>query len=154
MKQGRQKSISEIAVFLPKCSPTTPRRQSVVESLGSRKPGLVLSSLPHTVSLQAAWGLDEVMQQKYFKKVFRGRPRGRVVKVTHSFWQPRFCRFGSWAWTWHRSSGQAEAASHMPHPEALTTRIYNYVLEGFGEKKKKERRKKRLATDVSSGANL
>ena len=33
------------------------------------------------------------------------------------------------------------------------SRIYNYVLGGFGEKKKKEK-KKRLATDVISGANL
>ena len=31
-----------------------------------------------------------------------------------------------------------------------TTRVYNYVLGCFGEKKKK----KRLATDVSSGVNL
>ena len=30
--------------------------------------------------------------------------------------------------TWHRSSGHAEAASHMPQPEGPTTRIYNYVL--------------------------
>ena len=45
----------------------------------------------------------------------------------------------------------AEAAPHMPQPEALTTRIDNYVLGGFGEKKNKKRR---LATVVSSGANL
>ena len=38
----------------------------------------------------------------------------------------------------------------MPQPEALTTRIYNYVPGRSGEKKKKGR----LATDVSSGANL
>ena len=41
--------------------------------------------------------------------------------------------------------------SHIAQPEGPTTRIYNYVLGGFGEKKKKKRR---LATDVSSGANL
>ena len=41
----------------------------------------------------------------------------------------------------------------MPELEGPTTRIYNYVLGGFGEKKKKKK-KKRLATDVSSGANL
>ena len=57
----------------------------------------------------------------------------------------------SWARTWHRSSGHAEAASHTPQPEALTTRIYNYVLGDFGENKKK---KKRLATVVSPGAKL
>ena len=41
-----------------------------------------------------------------------------------------------------------EAASHMPQPEALTTRIYNCVLGGFGEKKKK---KKKIAKVASSG---
>ena len=40
----------------------------------------------------------------------------------------------------------------MPQLEGPTTKIYNYVLGGFGEKKKKKKR--RLATDVSSGANL
>ena len=39
----------------------------------------------------------------------------------------------------------------MAQPETLTTRIYNYVLGGLGERKEK---KGRLATDVSSGANL
>ena len=43
-------------------------------------------------------------------------------------------------------------ASHIAQPEGPTTRIYNCVLGGFGEKKKK--RKRRLATDVGSGANL
>ena len=45
------------------------------------------------------------------------------------------------------SSGHVEAASHIAQPEAITTRIYNYVPGRFGKKKKK----KRLATD---GANL
>ena len=39
----------------------------------------------------------------------------------------------------------------IAEPEGPTTRIYNYVLGGFGDKK---REKKSLATDVSSGANL
>ena len=44
----------------------------------------------------------------------------------------------------------AEAASHIAEPEGPTTRIYNYVLGGlWGEEEKA-----RLATDVSSGANL
>ena len=59
------------------------------------------------------------------------------------------------AWTWHRLSSHAEAASHIAEPEGPTTRMYNYVLGGFGEEKKKEEEEeKRLATDVSSGANL
>ena len=45
----------------------------------------------------------------------------------------------------------AEAASHIAQSEALTTRICNYVLGGFVEKKGEKRR---LTTDVSSGANL
>ena len=32
------------------------------------------------------------------------------------------------------------AASHIAQPEAFTTRIYNYVLGGFGEKKKKKKK--------------
>ena len=40
--------------------------------------------------------------------------------------------------TWHHS-GHAEAASHIAQPEALTNRIYDYVLGGFGEKKKKKK---------------
>ena len=71
-----------------------------------------------------------------------------TVHTLH-FGSPGFRRFRSWPWTWHRSSSRAEAVSHKAQPEALTTRIYNYVLRGFGEKKKE-----RLATDVSSGANL
>ena len=43
-----------------------------------------------------------------------------------------------------------KAVSHISEPEGPTTRIYNYVLGDFGEKKKK----KRLATDVGSGANI
>ena len=41
----------------------------------------------------------------------------------------------------------------MPQLEGATTRIYNYVLaELWG--KEEEENKRRLATDVSSGANL
>ena len=36
---------------------------------------------------------------------------------------PGFHGFGSWVWTWHRSSGHAEAASHMPQLEGPTTEI-------------------------------
>ena len=50
------------------------------------------------------------------------------------------------------ASGRVEVASHMPQLEGHTTKIYNYVLGGFGEKKQK--RKRRLATVGSSGANL
>ena len=66
--------------------------------------------------------------------------------------QPGVRWFGSWAQAWHHSSSHAEAVSHIPQPEGPTTTIYNYVPEGFGEKKKTG--KTRVATDVSSGANL
>ena len=41
----------------------------------------------------------------------------------------------------------------MPQLEGPATKIYNYVPGGFGEIKQKKK-KKRLATVVSSGANL
>ena len=91
------------------------------------------------------------MQDK--KILGEGAARGRVVKFARSASAaPEFCRLGSLVQTWHRSSGHAEAVSHIAQPERPTTGIYSYVLGGFGEKKKKK--KKRLATDVSSGANL
>ena len=52
---------------------------------------------------------------------------------------PRVSQFGSRAWTRHPSLGHAEVASHTPQPEGPTTKIYNYVLGGFGEKKEKKR---------------
>ena len=54
----------------------------------------------------------------------------------------------------HRSSGHVEAVSHVLQLEGPTSKIYNYILGGFGEKKQKGRKKRRLATVVSSGANL
>ena len=57
-----------------------------------------------------------------------------------------------WAQTWPCSLGHVEAVSHIPQLEGPTTRISKYVLGGFGEKK--QEKKGRLATVVSSGANL
>ena len=65
---------------------------------------------------------------------------------------PGFHWFESWAQTWHRSSSHTEMMSHIAQLEGPTTRIYKYVLGGFGEKKKKKKR--RLAADVSSGPNF
>ena len=42
----------------------------------------------------------------------------------------------------------------MPQLEGPTTKIYNYVLGGSGEKEKKAEKKRRLATVVSLGDNL
>ena len=46
----------------------------------------------------------------------------------------------------HHASSYAGAASHMAELEGPTPRMYSCVLGGFGEEKKR-----RLATDVSSG---
>ena len=59
-----------------------------------------------------------------------------------------FHRFESWARTWHRSSGHAEAASHMPQLEGPTTKNIQLCTGGlWGEKgeikslKKKNKKK-------------
>ena len=73
-----------------------------------------------------------------FKKKMRGQPRGRVVKFTCSASVAQgFSSLDARHRPKHRSSSHAEAMSHMAQPEGSTTRIYNYVLGGFGEKKKK-----------------
>ena len=44
-------------------------------------------------------------------------------------------------WTWHRSSGHVEAASHMPQLEGSATKIYNYAPGGiWGDKAEKKKR--------------
>ena len=52
---------------------------------------------------------------------------------------PGFCQFGFRVQTWHRSSSHVEVASHIAQLEGTTTRTYNYVLGGFGEKKRKQK---------------
>ena len=60
--------------------------------------------------------------------------------------------FGSWARDMALLLGHVEAASHIPQLEGPATKIYNCVQRGFGEIKQKK--KKRLATVASPGANL
>ena len=72
-------------------------------------------------------------------------PSGYVHALCFS--SPGFRRFRSWARMWYHSSRHAEAVSHIAQPEALTTRIYSYVLGGFGEKKKKEEKKEKKKED-------
>ena len=70
-----------------------------------------------------------------FLRVIRGggQPRGRVVKFVRSTLAAQgFCRFESWAWTWHRSSSHAEAASHMPQLKNI-----QLCTRGLCEKKEK-----------------
>ena len=59
--------------------------------------------------------------------------------------RPRVHRFGSLVWTWHRSSGHAEVASHIAQAEVLTTRIYNYVQGALGEEEEKNHWQQMLA---------
>ena len=59
---------------------------------------------------------------------------------------------GSYPGRRYGTTHQAMLRRHpISHPEGPATKIYNYVPGGFGEKKQKKRR---LATVVSSGANL
>ena len=43
--------------------------------------------------------------------------------------------------------GHVEVASHVPQLEGPTTKIYNYVLGGFGEKKQKEKKNEKKKED-------
>ena len=86
------------------------------------------------------------------KLAFALRVFAKLDETELHFCGPGFHRFGSWVQTWHHSSGHVEVASHMPQLEGPTTKVSNYVLGGFGEKK--QEKKRRLATVVKSGANL
>ena len=70
-------------------------------------------------------------------------PPGRVVRFVPS---PGFHWFGSWAQTYHNLSSHAEVVSHIVELEYTT--MYWRALRRRG---KKQKYKKRLATDVSSG---
>ena len=73
--------------------------------------------------------------------VIRGRPHGQVVKFACSASAAQgFAGSDSWARTWHHWMGHAEAASHMAQLEGPAARMHNYVLGGFGEKKKKKKK--------------
>ena len=47
-------------------------------------------------------------------------------------------------WICHCSSSHAEASSHMAQLEGPTTRIYNYLLGDFREKKKEKKKEKKI----------
>ena len=56
---------------------------------------------------------------------------------------PGFLWFGSWTRTWHRSSGHAEVASHMPQLGGATTKIYTTMYwGGLGRKSRKKKKEK------------
>ena len=74
------------------------------------------------------------------KRFYWGRPRGPVVKSSCSASAAQGFA-GSDTRRGHGTARQAaEAMSHMPQPEAPTTRIYNCVLGGFGERKKENKK--------------
>ena len=63
----------------------------------------------------------------------------------------RFHQFRSWVQMWHHSLGHVGVASHTPQLEGPATKIYNYVLGGFGEEKKQKNKQRKMNTNVSSG---
>ena len=65
-------------------------------------------------------------------------PMAEWLSSCFHFGGPGFHGFASWAQTWYCSSGHAEVASHIPQLEGPTTKIYSYVLGGFGEKNRKK----------------
>ena len=65
------------------------------------------------------------------------------------FGGPGFRRFESWAQTWHHSSRYAEAVSHTAQPEGPTTRVQNYILGSFGEKKNKKEAWQQMLAQVT-----
>ena len=77
--------------------------------------------------------------------MIRGWPRGRVVEFSRSAaGGPVFHWFESWARTWHRSSGHAEAASHISQLEGPTTKNTQLCTRGaLGEKGKNKMFKKK-----------
>ena len=94
-----------------------------------------------SILLCLALCLNRLTSMDYIKRL----PSGPVVQQPSShapLWWPGVHMFKSWAQTLHHSSSHAEAASHIAEPEGPTTRIYNYVLEGFGEKNKKKKKEK------------
>ena len=66
-----------------------------------------------------------------------GQPCGEVVKFVCSTLAAQ--GFAS-SDPGHSSLSHAEAASHIAQPEALTTRIYNYILGVLWEKTKKKKK--------------
>ena len=78
-----------------------------------------------------------------------GWPHGRVTKFECSTSATQgFIGSGSWSLTWHHSSGHADMASHIAQPEVLTTRIYNYVLGGFGGRRRRKKDWQQLLAQV------
>ena len=85
--------------------------------------------------------LTEFHGKKYhmsssLKSWIMGPTRGRVVKFTHS----ALAAQGFPSSDPGHKHGHAEATSLTAQPEGPTTRIYKYVLGGFGKKKKKKLR--------------
>ena len=83
---------------------------------------------------------------RHLKKLGGGWPRGRVVKFACSAaGGPVFHWFESWVWTWHCSSNNAEAASHMPQLEGPTIKNVQLCTGGlWGEKGKQKPSKNTL----------
>ena len=85
------------------------------------------------------WCDSQLWDTRYLFKKHRGQPLGPRGFLPLRYGGPGFHQFGSWVRTWHRSSGHSEVASHIAQPEALTTRIYIYVLGGLGRRRRRKK---------------
>ena len=85
--------------------------------------------------------LDELeswhKEPENLRKITGAGPVAEWLSLCTPLGSPGFRRFGSWAWTRHRSSGHAEAAAHMPQLEGHTTKNTQLCAGGlWGEKEK------------------
>ena len=76
-------------------------------------------------------------------------PEVRWLSSQALLWCPGFHRFGSWAQTWHCSSGHAEAVSHMPQLGPTTKKNPATVYWGYLGRKSKKRKKKKKENKIT-----
>ena len=121
--------------------------QSVFGGRGSNSYKRKIEFIP----ISQAWKLRPREPESYCQSrvTVRGRPCGGVVKFKLHFGGPEFCRFGFRAWTQHRSSGHAEAVSHMPQLEGPTTKNTQLCTGGlWGEEEEKKKIKTKSHNDL------
>ena len=132
-------------------SPDSSLRTTAPEKLVHIYIRMLMAALLEMVKLETT----QMSMNKRMDKKRGGWPHGRVVKFARStFSSPGFHQFGSRAWTWHRSSGHIEAASHMPQLEGPTTKNIQLCTGGgaggLGRKRKKRKNIKKIK-DHSEG---
>ena len=84
-------------------------------------------------------GVKESVSVNIYKSKQEWGGAGSVAKWLSLCTPLRRPRVQILARTWHRSSAQIEAASHIPQLEGPATKIYNYVPGGiWGDKAEKK----------------